>query len=659
VRPALIVLLVVTGGLYLWDLSASGWANAFYSAAVQAGTKSWKAFFFGSSDASNFITVDKPPGALWVMELSARVFGVNSWSILAPQALEGVATVGLVYLCVRRWFSPAAGLIAGSVVALTPVAALMFRYNNPDALLVLLLTGSVYCTIRALERAGPGWLLAAGALVGMGFLTKMMQALIVLPVIGLVYLLAAPTGLARRVGHIVAAGIATVVAGGWWVAAVVLTPAGDRPYIGGSQDNSLLNLVFGYNGFGRLTGHESGSVGGSPGPTGMWGPTGWNRLFLSAMGGQVSWLIPASLVALVTVLWVTRRSPRTDRTRAAFVLWGGVLVLTGAMISFAQGIIHPYYTVALAPAIGALVGMGSVELWRRRDQLLVRGALALAVAATTIWAYVLLDRTPGWLPPLRIFVAVAGAGAAAGLLAAPSRRARLGPIAVAVALAAVLAGPLFFTLDTVGTPHAGALPAAGPGLASGPGGPGGPGGRFGGPGAGGFPGAPPGLRPSGRSAATALPGGLGAPPPAQGRGFPPGIGGFGGTAGGAPSGAGFLGTTTPGRQLVRLLERGADRYRWVAATVNSNSAAGYQLASGDPVMAIGGFNGTDPAPTLTEFERDVRQGKIHYFIAGGSGIGPGGPGGGGQSDASGITSWVEAHYQAHTVDGTTVYDLST
>src|SRR6185437_1134159 len=131
VRPALLALLVGTAVLYLWDLGANGWANSFYSAAVQAGSKSWKAFFFGSSDASNFITVDKPPASLWPMEVSARIFGVHSWSILAPQALEGVATVGLVYLSVRRWFSAQAALLGGAVVALTPVAALMFRYNNP------------------------------------------------------------------------------------------------------------------------------------------------------------------------------------------------------------------------------------------------------------------------------------------------------------------------------------------------------------------------------------------------------------------------------------------------------------------------------------------------------------------------------------------------
>ncbi len=285
-RPALLVLLAVTAGLYLWDLGASGWANSFYSAAVQAGTKSWKAFFFGSSDSSNFITVDKPPAALWVMEISARIFGLSSWSILVPQALEGVAAVAVLYATVRRWASAGAGLVAAAIFALTPVAALMFRFNNPDALLVLLLCGAAYAITRAMENSSARWLVLAFSLVGLGFITKMMQAFLVVPAMAAAYVLAAPAPFWRRVRQLALGGVAMVVSAGWWVAAVVLTPAADRPYIGGSQDNNLLNLIFGYNGFGRLTGNEAGSVvgGGAQGRSGQWGPTGLTRLFGSEMG---------------------------------------------------------------------------------------------------------------------------------------------------------------------------------------------------------------------------------------------------------------------------------------------------------------------------------------------------------------------------------------
>src|SRR5438094_9663110 len=198
-RPAFLGLLGATAVLYLWNLAASGWANAYYSAAVLAGTKSWAAFCFGSLDASNFITVANAPGLLWVMEIAARLFWFNAWTVLAPQALEGVATVAIVFLAVRRWFGPAAGLLAGGVVALTPVAGLIFRFNNPDALLVLLLTAAVYAALRAIEDGRTRWLILAGALVGAGFLAKELQAFVILPVLGGVYLFAGPSALGRRI----------------------------------------------------------------------------------------------------------------------------------------------------------------------------------------------------------------------------------------------------------------------------------------------------------------------------------------------------------------------------------------------------------------------------------------------------------------------------
>ena len=411
--------------LYLWGLGASGWANTYYSAAVQAGTKSWRAFFFGSTDAANFITVDKTPASLWPMEISARIFGVSSWSILAPQAIEGVLAVGVLYAAVKRWFSPAAALLAAAVFALTPVAALMFRFNNPDALLTLLLVVGAYAMTRAVESGRTRWLIAAGAAVGFAFLAKELQAFLVLPAFGLVYLLAGPPKLGRRLWQCIVLGLTTLLAGGWWVAAAVLTPASARPYIGGSQNNSFWNVLFGYNGFGRLTGSETGSVGGGFGQGGgQWGPTGWTRLFNSQFGGQVSWLLPAALILLVAGLVLTLTRPRTDRTRAALLLWGGWLVVTGAAISLGQGIIHPYYTVVLGPAIGALIGIGGVLLWQHRDRWFARGALAVAVGTTTWWSFTLLERSPDWMPALRGIVLFGGIVATVALLI-PFRSARV------------------------------------------------------------------------------------------------------------------------------------------------------------------------------------------------------------------------------------------
>ncbi len=653
VRPALLSLLAGTALLYVWGLGASGWANSFYSAAVQAGTQSWKAFFFGSFDSSSFITVDKPPMSLWVMELSARAFGLSSWSILVPQAIEGVAAVGVLYLAVRRRFSPAAGLLAGAVLALTPVATLMFRFNNPDALLVLLLVVAAYAVTRALERARTSWLLLAAALVGTAFLTKMLQAFIVVPVFALVYLVCAPTPLRRRVLQLLAAGAALVVASGWWVAIVSLVPAADRPYIGGSQTNSVLELVLGYNGLGRLTGNESGSVvAGGQGTAGMWGATGWGRLFGSEMGTQVAWLLPAALVLGAGVLWALRRAPRTHLGRAIVLVWGGWLVLTGAVFSFAQGIIHPYYTVALAPAIGALVGIGAVELWRLPAQPWARGVLGATIAGTAVWSYVLLSRTPDWLPALRVLVLVGGLVVGGVVAFAPALSRRASAVVVASALVVGLAAPTAYSLETAATPHTGAIPSAGPSGAS-TGGMGGPGGRggFGGPG-GGFGG------PGGTTGQTGQNGQAGQLPQGGfGGGGAGGTGGAGGPGGGSALG-GLLDSGTTSSELVTLLQQDAGSYTWVAATVGANSAAGIQLSVDEPVLAIGGFNGTDPAPTLAEFQALVAAGKIHYYLASGSGDGFGGGPSGGSGTSSEITSWVEQTFTSSTVGGVTVYDLT-
>ncbi|MFG3282650.1 ArnT family glycosyltransferase [Streptomyces sp. NPDC048111] len=683
-RPALLALLAVTCAAYLWNLSASGYANSFYSAAVQAGSESWKAFFFGSLDAANAITVDKPPAALWPMALSVRLFGLGSWQILLPEVLMGVGTVAVLYAAVRRRFSPAAGLIAGAVLALTPVAALMFRFNNPDALLALLMTVTVFCVLRALEGARTKWLVWAGVAIGFAFLTKTLQAFLVLPPLTVLYAVCAPTPVRRRLGQLALATAVLTVSGGWWVAAVELWPKSSRPYIGGSQHNSFLELTFGYNGLGRLSGEETGSVGGGgarPGgldlPAGLrpgglrpggggggWGETGIGRMFNSEIGGQISWLLPAALLLLVAGLVVTWKARRTDTARAAFLAWGGALLMTGLIFSFMAGIFHQYYTVALSPYIAALVGMGATVLWEERSRLWASLTLGLTVAATAGWAYVLLGRTPDQLPWLRWAVLIGGLAASLGLALAARLPRRIALGVAGLGLAAALAGPAAYTASTLDTGHTGSIVTAGPAGASRGGGPGGGGRtRFGGaPGAGrggalpgngqGLPGGGAGL-PPGASGTTGQ-AGQGGPPGLNGQG--PGVGaGERGGVGGATGGGmgGLLDGARVSEEATALLKENAGDYTWAAAAIGSQNAASYQLASRQPVMAIGGFNGSDPSPTLAQFKRYVAEGRIHYFVAGG-----GMPGGGGQGTGSALTSWVEAGFKKVTVGTATFYDLT-
>ncbi|MEU9167068.1 glycosyltransferase family 39 protein [Streptomyces sp. NPDC048420] len=678
-RPAFWGLLLATAALYFYNLSASGYANSFYSAAVQAGTKSWKAMFFGSLDAGNAITVDKPSAFMWPMEIAARILGLNSWTILGPEVLMGVGTVAVVYASVRRRFSPAAGLIAGAVLALTPVAALMFRFNNPDAMLALLMALACYFVVRAVEDGRTKWLVWAGVAIGFAFLAKTLQAFLILPSLAIVYAVVAPVSLKKRFGQLVAATLALVVSGGWWVAIVELWPASSRPYVGGSQNNSFLELTFGYNGLGRLNGEETGSVGGGGGTGGNWGETGWNRMFNSEIGSQISWLLPAALILLVAGLVATRKLKRTSVTRASFLVWGGSLLITLVVFSFMAGIFHQYYTIALAPYIAAVVGMGAGILWDKRAETWASLTLAAAVVAGSAWGYVLLNRTPDYLPWLKWLVLIGGLVAALGLVFVARLGRQLALGAAALGIMAALAGPTAYTLSTVNSAHTGSIPTAGPAGASQMG--------FGGGGRGGFGGGPGGQTQQNGNGNTQ--GQQGQGQGRQGQGFPGGgtggTGGFGGgmpgqngnsqgngttrnQQGGVPGGTGerggmgggggiggLLNGASVSSEAKKLLAADADDYTWAAAAIGAQNAASYQLATDESVMAIGGFNGTDPSPTLAQFKKYVADGRIHYFISSGTG---GGMGRSSSGTSSQITSWVEANFKKVTVGSATFYDLT-
>jgi 4-amino-4-deoxy-L-arabinose transferase-like glycosyltransferase len=500
----------------------------------------------------------------------------------------------------------------------------MFRFNNPDALLVLLMVAAAYATTRAIEKAGTRWLLLAGALIGFGFITKMAQALIVLPALALAYLIAAPTGFWRRIRQLLAGGAAMVVAAGWWIATVELWPTDSRPYIGGSSTNSVMELALGYNGLGRIFGNFRGGRGGAPGPGmgapelgagpppggegfggggpgGFGGQPGLLRLFNEEIGGQIAWLLPAALVLLVAGLWLVRSTPLTDQTRAALVLWGGWTVVTLVVFSFAEGIFHGYYTVALAPGIAALVGIGGRELWRQRGTWPGRITLSAILAATAATAWVLLGRSPDFLPWLRwVVVAIA---AVAALLVLLGRRWAIGGL-VAVLLTGAIA-PAAYAVQTVATARGGSMPTAGPAV----------------------------QRQQGQQRQD------GGGPRMMGRG--PGE---------------EEGTTDAA--LIALLQQAGTS--WSAATTGAQSGANLALASGTNVMSIGGFTGSDPAPTLAQFQAYVAEGKVHWFVEGGGpgGGGPRGPGGPGDRRSSEITTWVKDTFASSTVGGRTVYDLT-
>jgi 4-amino-4-deoxy-L-arabinose transferase-like glycosyltransferase len=615
-------LALLSGILYLVNLTVSGYANTYYSMAAQAGSQSWSALFFAALDSQGFITLDKPPLATALMGLSVKLLGLSSWSILLPQALLGIATVIVLYLAVRRSFGERAALLAGVLMAVTPISVLIFRYDNPDALLVFLLVSAAWALGRGLEDGRIRWAILAAALVGFGFLTKYLQAYLVLPAFALAWLVSAPGSVRRRLAGLVAAAVTVAISSLWWVAAVELIPAAQRPYIGGSQTNSALELILGYDGLGRLFGNRPGGSGlssgldglidgaGGPGPGGplFGGTAGPLRLFNADFGGQIAWLLPAALLALGVAVALHRRSARTDRRFAGYVLWGSWLLVHAAVFSFMSGIIHPYYSVAMAPAIATLVGGAAVELWERRSTSPpARLALAAGIVSIGLTAWALLGRTPAFLPGVDVAVLALSFAAAVVIAVPPASIGRtLSRAALALALLATIAGPLAYATDTIQTAYADGDPQAGP----------------------------------------AVPGAL--------------------RGGGAPGDI----VVTKGDALTTYLRDHRGGARWIVAVQGANDGALIQLYTDEPVMAMGGFTGVDPTPTLAQLQALVRSGELRYVIASNQGpggpIGPDGgfgPGGGPQGSnqvAAERTAWVMSACSAVAVPGSDVrlYDCA-
>ncbi len=643
-RIGLVVLLLGTAVAYLWNITVNGMGNNFYAASAWAGSQNWKALLFGSLDPGNFITVDKPPVNQWIMGLSGQLFGFSSASMLIPEAILAVLAVALMYGMVTRVTdSRGAGLLAGAALAVTPVVAMMFRFNNPDAAMVLLMTAAAYCTIRSLRTASMRWIMLAGVALGFAFLAKMLEGLMVLPALGLAYLVVAPTALGKRVLHLLAAAAALIVASGWYVVLTILWPADSRPYLAGSTNNTFMDLVLGYNGFARYLGqnhmghgpmqlpkgYEFPFHGGHGGPFGsVQGP---ERLFTGEIGFEISWLLPAALLALVLVLISRGRAPRTDLMRGGAITLGLWMLIDGAAFAGMQGGMHAYYSMAFAPAITGTLVLGVYEMWRRRESVLGRLGSAALIAALGVWGFVLLNRNSSWQPWLRWVIlavtVIAVAGLILSVLPGLSRRLprRAAAVLVTAGMVAGLAGSTAYAAATLPVAHTGGGPSVGP------------------------------SQPDDNNPAWA-----------EMRKV------FGKMMMG--------GDYSP--QLLRMLEHTSTK--WSAAIERSSPAAGLELSTHTSVMAIGGFTSDDPVPTLANFQTMVRDHEIGYYITPEITLPdswkkkpdkdkPSKPAAAQHDSADGQDSngpiwhpvanpalydWVAAHYPVQRMDGLAVFDLT-
>jgi 4-amino-4-deoxy-L-arabinose transferase-like glycosyltransferase len=494
---ALALICLLAAVLYAWESWDGDWGNTFYTAAVKSMSQGFTNFLFGAFDPAGVVTVDKPPMALWPQVFSVWIFGFHGWSVLLPQVIEGAATVFLLHRTVRRWAGEHVALLAALILALTPITVAINHVNNPDTLLVLWLVAAAYALTRALsgDRA-PRWLLWCAFFLGCGFVTKMLAAWIVVPGFALAYWFGRDSSWRHKVRELAAATGVLLVSSFWWPLLHDLWP-GAKPYVDNSSNGTALNLIFAYNGFGRIFGQgfggrpsggggfgggaadafhrDAGTFGGRTfgGRTfggGMFGGgTGIGRLFGSSVGGQIGWLIPLCLLVVVSVLvagFLRRDLPRPDR--GCWLLWGSWLLVMGLVFSFAQGIFHSYYTTALAPAIAAVAAAGLATFWRwYREPGAAWVLLPISVAGSAIWAYVLVERDAAWHGWAAPVVVVLGAAAVLTLVGArfgTGRRAGLALTGLALAGATLLVVPAIWSGATAfaGTRSGGAMAQAGP-----------------------------------------------------------------------------------------------------------------------------------------------------------------------------------------------------
>jgi 4-amino-4-deoxy-L-arabinose transferase-like glycosyltransferase len=583
----LLPILAVALALNVWALSGQGYGNTYYAAAVRSMTTSWRSFLFASFDPGGFITVDKPPLALWFGALAARLFGYSSWTLLLPSALAGAASVAVLWATVRRQFGVVAASVAALVLAVSPISVATNRLNLPEPFLVLLLAAAAWATVRAFGAAGRRawlWVALAGGFVGLAFMTKMLAAFIVLPALCLAALLGVRGRWFARLGMASVLGLVALGVSGAYVLSVDLWPADARPYVGGSADNSVADLVFGYNGLGRVNGEGQGGPGGgggrvpsglpapaggtAGGPTGpaggMAGPggvfggsPGWSRMYNDAVGGQIAWLLPlAGASTLLGLWWYRRRLPLV----ASVALWGTWLAVHTVVFSKADGIFHSYYTAAMAPAIGALVGIGAATLVAaaRMNRWWLLGGVA-AVALTLGGQLVVSGRAAGfygWVRPVAVGLAVAGGVVALVALAVSRRRAGLALAAVGLALAGLLVLPAAWSVSEAANPTLNAtLPQAGP---------------------------------------------------------------RGGAASSTFGSAAFDADT----ELAEWLRAHNTGETWDLVLTSAMGASSLIAEHGLSVMALGGFQGQDPALDIAGFAEKVASGEVRFVSA--SGGGPGG-----------------------------------
>jgi len=652
-----VAIILLAAGLRAWGLDGRGYGNPYYAAAVRSMLESWHNFFFNAFDPAGFVSVDKPPVALWVQVASAKVLGFSGLAVLLPQVLEGLAAIALVYHLVRRAFGTGAGLLAALFLAVTPVSVAMDRGGGTDSCLILVLLLAAWALTHAVESGSRRfWLLSMG-LVGVGFNVKMMEALGVVPVFMASYYAGAPIGRRRKLGALAMGAVALAVVSLSWPLVYDLTPADSRPFVGSSTHNSMLELAAAYNGIDRFiprgrapvsAGQNIGSPVGfargrmasragvvpdprapHPAETGpaavgavpQGGRVPWNvrrggmgtipigplRLADPRLADQASWLLPLAIVGAVAPLWGAGRSWPLSPAQLALGLWTGWALTYAIVYSYAGGMFRPYYLLTLAPPLAALAGIGGARLWAWVRQG-GPGALWLpgVLVATAVWQACILRGALGGMPGRLT-------GFPAGVLGgAPARlgewRGWLDGVILGVTVLG-LSGLLAVFLrrshgDRVGSMTTILLALGMAGLLVIP---------------------------------TAWAWSSGLRPPMFAAILPASHPGSARSREAGPRGR--LGGVDP--KLLAFLEGNHGSERYLLATATALPAAPLIIETGEPVMAMGGFTGRDPILTPQKLAGLVHQGQVRFVLLGSLG-GAGWTRGGAPAQAA-LIDWVRAH----------------
>lgn len=595
----LVAILILASLLYGWNIWKAGSANSFYTSAIISMSESWKNFWYGSFDPAGFITVDKPPVSLWFMVIFVKIFGLHGWSIVISSVLFSLGSIFLIYKMVKPYFGAMAARLAAFLMTLTPIVVADARTNNMDATLVFFLLLASFVLQKAVKKHSLWLVSLAFALIGIGFNIKMLQAFMILPAMYIFYWLASKDNWKRTLRGSLLATVFLIVFTLAWPLAVDSVNKNNRPYIGSSSDNSVLNLAFGYNGTQRLLGQTTGTGGtftgmgnskkggnhskatapqgrknlqkrgrnistkgkfngsakhNNGGGNGIFnvGTAGITRLFQTALGQQISWYLPLAIFGLIlaylTAYERQKKWWQLNRRQEQLIFWAEWLIPVAGFFSIAS-FFHPYYTIMLAPPIAVLAAVGISSFIESlgtsdigRKGYWIKGLMAAGITtngllqAFFVWEYSILAG---------IVVVVVSVIVSALIIYHRLNN----KVSILTGLVVLLFIPAFWSLTPTIAAESAAIPTSGPSLLS-------------------------------KNNQNSNP----------------------------------IGNSSVNTKLLKYLNKhNGSKVKYLFATTDSNTAAPYIIKTKKAVMAIGGYNGTDNAISLKKFKRLVKLGEIKYF----------------------------------------------